>query len=361
MAKGGTKVGVTIALLLLLAIVGWWAWRGRDGVPVISRGPAAAGQRAAASRGAASAAADSIMFAQAGVAGRPVTGRVTFHGKPFAGATVHLVHAATDTTLGEVKSGADGTFTFGTRAADKYRVTADATDKLATPVAVDLRAPTVASVELRLSGCSHLVGVVSDGAGTSIAHARVVQEGAPWPFAETDAEGRYDLCVRFGGATYLYAASGYHGVTSQLSIDALTKHDVVLIPEATVAGTVVTTDGAPVPGAWITIDPFGKDVDRKSVVRTRSEDDGTFRIAQVAPGRNQLWAVAPGLASRRIEIVVGAGQALEGVTVRVDPGVSLRGTVVAGDTPVVGAAVGFRVGNLDKAGTLAVTQADGTS
>ena len=101
MAKGGTKVGVTIALLLLMmAIVGWWAWRGRDGVPVISRGPEAVGQRGT-SRAAASAAADSIMFAQAGVAGRPVVGRVTFHGKPFAGATVPAILAAVSDAEGD--------------------------------------------------------------------------------------------------------------------------------------------------------------------------------------------------------------------------------------------------------------------
>lgn len=359
MAKTTTKVGVAIAVLLLLAVVGWM-WRGHQDARTADSGHARTTVTAPRSVGQPSGASEVAMFAQAGITGRPVTGQVTFHGKPFAGATVHLVHARTETTIAEVKSGADGSFSFGVRAADRYTLTADAADKIAAPVMVDLRAPAAPPPQLRLSGCSHLVGVVLDGSGAPIANARVVRQDAPWPVAMSDVEGRYDLCVRFGGATILYSASGYHGVTSQLSLDALTKHDVVLVPEATVAGMVLTADGTPVPGAWIEIDPFGKNSDRDSIVRGRADADGTFRIAQVAPGRNQLSAVAPGLASRRIEIVVGAGQALEGVIVRVDRAVTITGIVLAGDKPVVGAGVGIRIGNLDKAGSRAVTQADGS-
>lgn len=360
MAKTTTKLGASFAMLLLLAVAGWWMWRGHQDAQTASTTRKQTTSVAAMPAGRASSAPDPGMFAQPGVGGRAVTGRVTFRGTPFAGAKVHLVHASTETTLAEVTSGSDGTFTFGERTADKYTVTADAADKIAAPATVDLRAPAPSAVELRLSGCSHLVGIVFDGSGAPIAQARVMRQGAPWPVAVTDAEGRYDLCTRFGSANIQYSASGYHGLTSQLDLEALTKRDVVLVPEATVAGMVVTADGAPVPGAWIEIDPFGKNLERYAIARGRSDADGTFRIAQVAPGRNHLLAVAPGLASRRIEIVVGAGQVVEGVTVRVDSAAKITGRVAVGDKPVVGAGVGIRVGNLDKTGTLAVTQADGS-
>ena len=242
-------------------------------------------------------------------------------------------------------------------------MTADAADKIALPVSVDLRAPARSPVQLRLSGCSHLVGVVSDGLGAPIAHARVTNGKA--------RPGRSPAAMP-KGATIRTRAPLRPRDDSLLGerlprrdqpalARRIDQHDVVLVPEATVAGMVLTADGTAVPGAWIQIDPFGKNGDRALICRGRADAHWHVRIAQVAPGRNQLSAVAPGLASRRIEIIVGAGQARsKGITVRVDRAATISGVALAGDKPVVGAGVGIRIGNLDKAGTRAVTQADGS-
>src|SRR6185312_14343556 len=112
-------------------------------------------------------------------------------------------------------------------------------DKTAMPVRVDLRAPTRAAIEIALTGCSHVRGIVSDSGGVPIGHAHVAREDAAWPFADTDALGHYDLCTHFGETTLLFTASGYQGAVAELTVNADSQRDMVLLPEAVVAGTVL--------------------------------------------------------------------------------------------------------------------------
>jgi RNA polymerase sigma-70 factor (ECF subfamily) len=301
------------------------------------------------------------MFAQPGIAPRHVRGRVTSDGAPYRGAAVQLVHAQTEVVLAETKSGADGAFDLGDRVADVYVVTASAPDRAALPVQIDLRTPKPPQLELRLTGCSHLRGRVVDGSGAPIDRARIARDGAPAPFAETDANGHYDLCTHYGTTTLRYSASGYQSVLIGLDIAASTTRDVVLIPEATVEGKVVTADGAPVAGAWVVIDPSDKGNERNARVTGVSAADGSFRIAGVSPGRNFVAGFAPGLRSAyKQEVVVGAGQVTGGVVVRLAAAATIMGVVVAGGVPVSGVGVGMRIGNRDETGVLAVTQADGS-
>jgi RNA polymerase sigma-70 factor (ECF subfamily) len=301
------------------------------------------------------------MFAQPGIAPRHVRGRVTSDGAPYRGAVVQLVHAQTEVVLAETKSGADGTFDLGDRIADVYVVTASAPDRAALPVQIDLRTPRPPDLELRLAGCSHMRGTVVDGSGAPIARARIARAGAPALFAETGADGHYDLCTHYGATTLRYSASGYQSVLVSLDIAASTTRDIVLIPEATVEGNVVTTDGAPVAGAWVVIDPSDLGSERNARATGFSATDGSFRIAGVSPGRNFIAGFAPGLRStHKQEVVVGAGQVTGGVIVRLAPTATIAGVVVAGGVPVPGVGVGMRIGNRDEAGVLAVTQADGS-
>ena len=358
MAKVMTKVGVAVIVLLLLAIGGgvyaWQAHRGgRDG-------NAASGTRAATAvavmRGGA---ADPLVFAQAGLGRRTLAGRVSYHGAPFTGATVRVIHALTQTQVGETHSASDGTFAFEGLTADAFVVAAEATDKTALPRRVDLRAPKVAAVELALTGCSHVRGIVSDSSGAPIAHAHVARQETAWPFADTDALGHYDLCTHFGEAELAFSASGYHGATANVVVNASTQRDMVLLPEVVVAGMVVGPDDKPVADAWITIDPRGKGVIRDAAVFGRSSSDGTFRLTGVAPGHVQVSAVAPGLASRRIGIVAGPGETVEHVVLRLDRASRITGHVMERGQPVSGASIGLRVGSLPEF-ALAVTQTDGS-
>lgn len=356
MAKATTKVGIAALLLLLLLLVG-------GGIVVKQRRTAAAhvDSKAAVSQTArAQNEAPTTIFVQPGVAARRVRGHVMSEGAPYRGAVVRLIHAETEAKLGELTTSTDGTFDFGDRPADVYVVTASAPDRVALPVRVDLRMPE-SPIELELTGCSHVRGTVVDGSGAPIGHARIARDGAPAPFAEADASGHYDLCAHFGNQWVRYSASGYQSVMVGFSLRASTTRDVVLIPEATVEGTVITDDGAPVADAWVVIDPGDIGAVRGARVGAFSSSDGTFRIIGVSPGRNLITAYAPGMrVSHKQQLVAGAGGATTGVVVRLVRGASITGVVVAGGAPVVGAGVGMRIGNRDQTGVLAVTQSDGS-
>jgi len=358
MAKAMTKTGVAVIALLLLAIgAGVALWKARHAAEG-DRAVAAASSTARPIAVMQGSAADPVVFAQAGLGRRSVGGRVTFQAKPFAGATVRVVHGLTQTSVGEATSAADGTFSFAGLTADTFVITASAPDKTAMPVRVDLRAPKVGGVEIALTGCSHVRGIVSDSGGAPIAHAHVSRQDTAWPFAETDALGRYDLCTHFGDATLLFTASGYQGATARLAVNAKTQRDMVLLPEAVVAGSVIGVDGKPVGDAWITIDPRGKGAIRDAAVHGRSAADGSFRLTGVAPGHVQVSAVAPGARSRTIGIVLGAGETREGVIVRLDRAARFTGRVMERGNPVAGASIGLRVGSVSEP-ALAVSQADG--
>ncbi|HEY6039554.1 MAG TPA: sigma-70 family RNA polymerase sigma factor, partial [Kofleriaceae bacterium] len=359
MAKAMTKTSVAVILLLLLVIGGgalvWKARRGGAHDDVATSRSSRA-QPIVVMQGSA---ADPAVFAQAGLGRRALSGRVTYQAKPFAGATVRIVHALTQTPVGEAKSDGDGAFAFSGLTADAFVVTAAATDKTAMPVRVDLRAPKQGAVEIALIGCSHVDGIVSDSSGGPIAHAHVARKDSAWPVADTDARGHYDLCTHFGQTSLLFTASGYQGATANVSVNGRIQRDMVLLPEAVVAGTVVGVDGKPVGDAWIKIDPRDKYEIRDAVVHGRSASDGSFRLNGVSPGRVEISAVAPGGRSRAIGLVLGAGETREGVIVRLDRAAQLSGHVMEGDKPVAGASIGLRVGSLPEP-ALAVSQADGS-
>lgn len=359
MANALTKTSVAVIVVVLLLIGGgaflWKAKRGGPEDTTASPGHA----RALTVTVMQGSAADPTVFAQAGLARRSLAGRVTYRGKPFAGASVRVIHAQTQTSVGEATSAADGTFAFAGLTPDAFVVAASAKDKTALPFRVDLRAPKVDPIEIALTGCSHVRGIVSDSGGAPIAHAHVARDDTAWPFAETDAAGQYDLCTHFGEAALRFTASGYQGAVAELTVVADTQRDMVLLPEAVVAGTVIGIDGKPAADAWITIDPRGSTPIRDAEVHGRSAGDGSFRMIGVAPGHVRITAIAPGARSRAIGIVVGPGETREGVIVRLDPAAQFAGRVMEHDKPVAGASIGLHVGGLVEA-ALAVSQADGS-
>ena len=360
MAKAMTKTGVAVILVLLLALGGgalvWNARRAGSHADGDAGGGGVRARPVAVMQGGA---ADPAVFAQAGLGRQALAGRVTYQGKPFAGATVRVIHALTQTDVGEAKSASDGTFSFSGLTADTFVVTASATDKTAMPVRVELRAARQGLVEIALTGCSHVLGVVTDSSGAPIAHARIAREDTAWPFAETDGLGHYDLCTHFGETTLQFTASGYQGATAVVVVNGHSQRDMVLLPEAVVAGTVIGVDGKPIGDAWITIDPRNKGPIRSAVVHGRSAADGSFRLNGVAPGHVQVSAVAANARSRNIGIVLGAGETREGVVIRLDPAARFTGRVLEHDKPVAGASIGLRVGSLTDS-ALAVSQADGS-
>jgi RNA polymerase sigma factor (sigma-70 family) len=302
------------------------------------------------------------VLAQPGIAMQSLTGRVTFRDRPFAGATIHVSHVNTREQLGEATSASDGTFTISNLPPASLVVTAAAVEKIATPITVDLRSPAARGkrIELRLEGCMHLRGIVSDGSGIPIAHAHVAPDVGQIPFTDTDELGRYDLCTHFGYQRIRYAASGYHAIRIETTLSSDFIQDVTLLPEAIVAGTVLDAAGLPVADAAVTIDPLGKGGIERAPVFARTTADGTFRINGVAPGRSQIFAEAPGQASRHVDLVVGAGETRENIVLHLAAAPQLAGKVVdSHHQPLVGVSVGLRAANAYHE-HLAVTQADGS-
>jgi RNA polymerase sigma factor (sigma-70 family) len=357
MAKAGAKIAL-VAIALLLMLLG-----GGAVVHVLRRAPATSPPPAAPATSAVAASTRvAKVFAQPGLGTYQLKGRVTFGDQPFAGAKVRVTHAWSHEVLSEVDSASNGTFAIPNLPAAGLVVSASAPDKTAMPVTVDFRAPSARDrlIELRLVGCVHLRGIVSDGSGTPIAHARVAPDATQVPFAETDALGHYDLCTHAGPGLVRFAASGYHSMLATLHLAGSDNLDVTLLPEAIVAGHVVDMSNAPVADAIITIDPRGKFDIRDAPAIAHSGADGTFRIPNVSPGRSEIYAEAPGMASRRVDIVLGTGETREGVVLRLEHAPRLSGHVLDSQgKPASGATIGLRVGSGLREG-LAVTQADGS-
>ncbi len=215
-----------------------------------------------------------------------------------------------------------------------------------------------------------ITGVVSDISGGPIAHAKVWATagfGAPGdsggssPLVETDAQGLFSLFLGAGKVQVFATADGY-GPTSEAG-RAPGEVSLILTPESSLAGVVVdAASGGPVAGAKVSVtqpaSPEGNDggIDL-------SDAAGKFRVTRLRPGRYTVTAkMERGYGTAEGSILVGLGQQVEGVVVRVFNSVKIVGRVMlAGKPPRV--CVVASVGLTDKVHqrTLrARTEADGT-
>lgn len=158
-------------------------------------------------------------------------------------------------------------------------------------------------------------------------------------FPTTDAEGRF-VAGPFPGQPKFRMdlfKTGYAQATARWDGDSTDELKVVMQRGSAVEGIVVdavqkrpvthftisgrdridTADGAP--GAE---NPFGGG-------QLVEDPAGRFRVPAVKPGTRRLVFSAPGYQSRAVEdLEVKAGEDLKGVIVQLDPGATLRGTVV---------------------------------
>ncbi|CAN5616454.1 hypothetical protein BH11MYX1_BH11MYX1_47140 [soil metagenome] len=359
MAKAATKVAIIAIAGLLLFVVGRAALHRAHDVGS-SHAPAVESHAAATSSLTAGKLAR--VFVQPGVVTQQLAGRVTLADRGFAGAQVRVTSSVTREIIAEATSGIDGRFALPGVPAAALMGSATAKDKTAMPVLIDMRSPGTRGtlVELRLVDCVHVRGIVSDGSGAPIAHAHVAPDIAQIPFADTDTLGRFDLCAHAGPQLLRFAAGGYHAVLAELHLSGNDVLDVTLLPEAIVAGTVVDGANHPIADAAITIDPRGLNTVRDAPVIARSEADGSFRLTGVAAGRSVLFAEARGLASRRVGVVLAAGETREGIVLRLEHAPQLAGKVIdAHGQPSIGASISLRVGSVLHE-DLAITQADGS-
>jgi hypothetical protein len=211
---------------------------------------------------------------------------------------------------------------------------------------------------LLLAPGAALEGIVVDPGGKPVAAADVLvaepggrfplpslaRQDAP-PAATTAQDGSFriedrrpgetlDLTVRRSG----YAPAAVPGV----QVPSETPLRVVLVPAAVVEGRTVDPDGKPVAGAFVLIEAAEEEVARIGAFRSAtSADDGSFRIADVAPGAFQITAEAGGYQKGRTNnLEVRSGQELKGVEVVLARGAVLQGRVLSPTgQPLAGARV----------------------
>lgn len=107
--------------------------------------------------------------------------------------------------------------------------------------------------------------------------------------------------------------------------------ECVLEPAARLAGTVVDSGDAPVPGVTVSLTP-GK-------LTATTDGRGRFSFGGLAAGAWRLVAAAPGFAPGRVEVELASGRAVDLDPIVLAPGRALRGVVrdAATGEPVAGA------------------------
>jgi hypothetical protein len=178
-----------------------------------------------------------------------------------------------------------------------------------------------------LPGGVRLAGVVEDVAGGPIPGALIVVStmfaAGPVATALGDDEGRFELWVAPNQYSISAIASGYTegGSFVQAPNEALTIH---LVPESVLVGHVVdAATHEPVAGVEVRASVH----DRQPVI---SDENGSFRIEGLRPGRYQPEASGEGVFGRLPRaVVLGLGQTSEPIELLVYPAHRLLGQLVA--------------------------------
>ena len=379
------STNVVAAILLLLALLfggGVYMLRGGQGQqsdPERRASSELPGNRPHSVNGASLAA--PAWLSQPGVMPRRIAGRVTFRGAPVRGATVELASLATESGLVAPlrrSTNEAGEFDFGPQSAMEWSVRASAQGKTGAALSIDLRNPVVApppeELEIELGACeAALIGTVRDASGGPLKGARVarlasggVSRVPGGVAAMTNEQGAYELCVERiwpGRIVVEVSADGYGAIVFAGIVLGRVTVDFALVPEATIVGRVVRDDtGEPVPLAHVFLPQGPRGIESTSWRGTFTDDNGRFRIDQVAPGRHVVFARAEGMVSaqRGTPVSVDAGQTSEEIEIRLEPGSVLRGVVVQDGRPVAGARVAAIAVDGLRSGRTAVSQKDGS-
>jgi protocatechuate 3,4-dioxygenase beta subunit len=187
--------------------------------------------------------------------------------------------------------------------------------------------------DLVLRGDYAVEGRVIDAQGDPVPGAAVCTYPRERNQTSTDDQGRFRLGqldpskqrTRVSALMEGYVAAAVHVGPE----DAATPLEIVLGRGSSVAGHVVTRDGAPVPGAAVSV---GYSPASSGPRSTRTDATGAFSIAVIPPGAQSVWALREGYAAGReyvelpeegtevndIRIVLELGQRIAGVVLDED-------------------------------------------
>jgi protocatechuate 3,4-dioxygenase beta subunit len=184
-------------------------------------------------------------------------------------------------------------------------------------------------------GGVEVTGTVADVSGGPIAHAMVRASNGRWggevqyPAIETDEAGKFSMYVRPGALTVNAVADGY--APGSDSGRAPGKLDILLVPESSLSGTVIDAKtGTPVAGVPVQVgdgDFWGSEGSSDI-----TDDRGQFRVTRLSPGRyNSVARSARGYGHSEGSALVGLGQHVTGVVVKLYPAFQISGRVVLPD------------------------------
>lgn len=182
------------------------------------------------------------------------------------------------------------------------------------------------------AGGVEVTGTVADLTGGPIANARVSASGDAWraeraaAITESAADGTFSLWVSPGMANLLATADGYADAGDW--VRAPGKVELLLTPESSLAGIVVdAASGAPIEGARVRVSD--NDWSWRGGGTTFTDAQGAFRIARLTPGRFVAIArTERGYGRVEGSTLVGLGEHVDGVIVKLFPAVRLEGKVI---------------------------------
>ncbi|HEY1812230.1 MAG TPA: sigma-70 family RNA polymerase sigma factor [Kofleriaceae bacterium] len=350
------KLLAVLALLVLLFVGRSIVHRHRDGARTTDpRATSVAATRLRA-RGSAG---DVAIAAGVAVAPHYIAGRVVAGGAPVPNAIVRLGVAPFPADDGEldaiavVRTDAAGRFDFGTRSVRAATVTAEAPEHAVAWLRLDA-APAPDRLVLELGDCTTRVfGVVRDAVGGPIANARIATAGIGGFDAARD--GSFAVCMHPGWVRV--DAESYGSVGFEVTVTGRVHHDVVLVPEGILTGTVADESGHPIAGAHVAafLTRSADGADRWIA----SDTDGRFRIAGLTPAHYRVIATAPGLGTRsETRVAVAAGAATPELHLVLVARARLAGRVVEHATSVAGARI--MIVDRDDNDSYAISGLDGT-
>jgi protocatechuate 3,4-dioxygenase beta subunit len=264
--------------------------------------------------------------------------------EPIAGAQVNLERRQTIEMGGNVMmtmmmegdtSDSEGRFLFEDQPPGKISLSAEASGYQESKLK-DIEVPKgehLEGVELKLPAGAVLTGQVFAPDGRPLIGAqvdKVSEEGGPMRMITgnpTDGNGIYRLEGLAPGLVSVEAThDDFPRAVKDIDLDeGLNSLDLHLEGGVEVSGRVVGTSGSPVPDAVARLAVKGQ---FWGGPQTRTEADGTFEMPGVQDGDYALWIEAEGYApSSGEQTVEVAGQAVQGLEVRLDSGAVITGTI----------------------------------
>ncbi|HEY4055107.1 MAG TPA: sigma-70 family RNA polymerase sigma factor [Kofleriaceae bacterium] len=288
---------------------------------------------------------------------RHLAGHVTFEGKPVANATVRLgVSVSSPRVLmpemtpgpaflpaGVRQTDANGAFDFGLMPPVNLVISAEAEGRAPTSLGVRVGDPTMKTdkIEIVLGECrSRVTGVVRD-ATSPVAHAHILIAGLAG--TESARDGVYAACMPDAEYPNLRVeADGYGSINVQVpNMLGVMHRDIVLVPEATISGSVVDLAGKPVAKAVVAARPALADGQEDASGRdTIADESGHFDLTGLAPSKYGVVAFSATGRSDAAVVVSVAGLASRDLSLVVKQAAVVRGHVMMNGQPVAGAWVG---------------------